>query len=116
MGCSDQRGRVATVRPSLAAAGSPGYFEVDLGESLEAGNEDALRAFYLLFRRESFVPQDGAVATFLEMALAEGKRYEAQVAQDLSSVVFDAGLSEARGSSGGRKLRANLCLRCGRLR
>ena len=34
------------------------------------------------------MPRDGAVATFLESALAEGKRYEAQVAQDLSSVVF----------------------------
>ena len=72
----------------LSRPRSTGYFEVDLGESLEAGNEDALRAFYLLFRRESFVPQDGAVGTFLESALAEGKRYEAQVAQDLSSVVF----------------------------
>ena len=28
------------------------------------------------------------MATFLESALAEGKRYEARVAQDLSSVVF----------------------------
>ena len=65
-----------------------GYFEVDLREALEPGNEDALRAFYLLFRRESFIPQDGAVTTFLESALAEGKRYEAQVAQDISSVVF----------------------------
>ena len=73
----------------LSRPRSTGYFEVDLGESLEAGNEDALRAFYLLFRRESFVPQDGAVGTFLESALAEGKRYEAQVAQDLSEVVFE---------------------------
>ena len=64
------------------------YFEVDLGEALEPGDEDALRVFYLLFRRESFILRDGAVATFLESALAEGKRYEARVAQDLSSVVF----------------------------
>ena len=64
------------------------YFEVDLGEALEPGNEDALRVFYLLFRRESFILRDGAVATYLESALAEGKRYEARVAQDLSSVVF----------------------------
>ena len=72
----------------LSRPRATGYFEIDLGEALEPGNEDALRAFYLLFRRESFVPQDGAVGTFLESALAEGKRYEAQVAQDLSSVVF----------------------------
>ena len=73
----------------LSRPRATGYFEVDLGDALEPENEDALRAFYLLFRRESFVPRDGAVATFLESALAEGKRYEAQVAQDLSSVVFE---------------------------
>ena len=73
----------------LARPRESGYFEVDLGASLEPGNEDALRAFYLLFRRESFVLRDGAVTTFLESALAEGKRYEAQEAQDLSSVVFE---------------------------
>ncbi len=38
------------------------------------------RLFYLLFRRESFTPQQGAVASFLETALAEGRRYEEQVA------------------------------------
>ena len=73
----------------LARPRESGYFEVDLGAALEPGNEDAMRAFYLLFRRESFVLQDGAVTTFLESALAEGKRYEAQVAQDLSTVVFE---------------------------
>ena len=72
----------------LSRPRATGYFEIDLGEAIEPGNEDALRTFYLLFRRESFILRDGAVATFLEMALAEGKRYEAQVAQDLSSVVF----------------------------
>ena len=73
----------------LSRPRSTAYFEVDLEEALEPGNEDALRAFYLLFRRQSFVPRDGAVATFLESALEEGKRYEARVAQDLSSVVFE---------------------------
>ena len=73
----------------LSRPRSTAYFEVDLGEALAPGNEDALRAFYLLFRRESFILRDGAVATFLESALEEGKRYEAQVAQDLSSVVFE---------------------------
>ena len=72
----------------LSRPRSTAYFEVDLGEALEPGNEDALRAFYLLFRWESFILRDGAVATFLESALEEGKRYEARVAQDLSSVVF----------------------------
>ena len=66
-----------------------GYFEADLGDLLASGKEDDLRVFYLLFRRESFTLQDGATTTFLEAALAEGRRYEEQVAQDLSGVVFE---------------------------
>ncbi len=66
-----------------------GYFEVDLGEMLESGGEDGLRLFYLLFRRDSFTPQQGATTSFLEAALAQGRRYEEEVAQDLSSVVFE---------------------------
>ena len=66
-----------------------GYYEADLGEMLESGDDDRLRVFYLLFRRDSFVLRDGAVTTFLDTALAEGRRYEEQVAQDLSSVVFE---------------------------
>ena len=66
-----------------------GYYEADLATLLESGNEDALRVFHLLFRRASFVPEPGAATTFLERALAEGKRYEEQVAQDLSGVVFE---------------------------
>ena len=65
-----------------------GYFEADLAEILQPGNEDGLRLFYLLFRRDSFTPQRGATTSFLEAALAEGRRYEGQVAQDLSGVVF----------------------------
>ena len=66
-----------------------GYFEADLGEMLEAGGEDGLRLFYLLFCRNSFTPQQGATTSFLEAALAQGRRYEEKVAQDLSSVVFE---------------------------
>ena len=65
-----------------------GYFEADLAELLEPGNEDGLRVFHLLFRRDSFTLQEGAKTTFLEAALAEGRRYEERVAQDLSGVVF----------------------------
>ena len=65
-----------------------GYFEADLAELLQPGNEDGLRVFHLLFQRDSFVLQDGATTTFLEAALAEGRRYEERVAQDLSGVVF----------------------------
>ena len=66
-----------------------GYFEADIGEMLESGGEDGLRLFYLLFRRDSFTPQQGATTSFLEAALAQGRRYEEKVAQDLSSVVFE---------------------------
>ncbi len=69
-----------------------GYFEADLGSLLglrEGDGEDGLRTFFLLFHRNSFTLRDGATTTFLEAALAEGRRYEDQVAQDLSSVVFE---------------------------
>ena len=66
-----------------------GYFEANLDEILGSGDTDRLRTFYLLFRRESFEAQEGATVSFLETALAEGRRYEQQVAQDLSDVVFE---------------------------
>ena len=66
-----------------------GFFEADLTELLKPGNEDDLRVFHLLFSRESFTLRDGATTTFLEAALSEGRRYEEQVAQDLSGVVFE---------------------------
>ena len=66
-----------------------GYFEADLGELIQPDHEDDLRVFYLLFRRDSFIPEHGATTSFLEAALIEGRRYEDQVAQDLSCVVFD---------------------------
>ena len=74
---------------SRARPRSTGYFEVDLGSVLGAGDEDALRVFYLLFRRESFVLRDGARTTFLQAALDEGRRYEERVASDLSGIVFE---------------------------
>ena len=66
------------------------YFEIDLAHLLAAGGDDDLRTFQLLFRREAFVLQPDAATTFLEDALAEGRRYEQQVAQDLSTVVFES--------------------------
>ena len=66
-----------------------GYFQADLTGLIQSGDDDGLRAFLLLFRRESFTLQEGATTTFLEAALAEGRRYEERVARDLSEVVFD---------------------------
>ena len=84
-----------------------GYFEVDLSAALESGSDDDLRLFYLLFRRESFIPQQGATVTYLETALAEGRRYEERVAQDLSGTVFDQvfpNLVRALSEASGREL------------
>ncbi len=84
-----------------------GYFEADLAELLEPGNEDGLRVFHLLFQRESFILQKGATTTFLEAALAEGRRYEERVAQDLSGVVFERvfpGLVQALADATGKDL------------
>ena len=66
-----------------------GYYEADLRDLLQPGREDDLRVFHLLFRREAFTPSVDASTTFLEDALAEGRRYEEQVARNLSSVVFE---------------------------
>ncbi len=66
-----------------------GYFEADLRTMLDHENVNDLRAFYLLFRRQAFIPRTGVTETFIESALVEGRRYEEQVAQDLSIVVFE---------------------------
>ena len=68
---------------------STAFYEVKLDNILKKDDEDELRSFFLLFKRNSFVLQDGATTTFIESALQEGKRYEEKVAQDLSGVVFD---------------------------
>ena len=67
-----------------------GYFEAELSEMLKPDIEERLRLFHLLFRRDSFTLKEAATSTFLERALAEGKRYEEQVAQDLSGIVFES--------------------------
>ena len=84
-----------------------GYFEADVASAIESGDDETLRLFYLLFRRDSFTPLQGATTSFLETALAEGRRYEEKVAQDLSSVVFERvfpKLVEALADASGREL------------
>ena len=66
-----------------------GFFHVDVPAILDDDGEDELRAFFLLFRRRAFTLDEGATTTFVETALAEGRRYEEKVAQDLSGVVFE---------------------------
>ena len=74
---------------SLARPRVSGFFEVDVSAILDDDSEGGLRTFFLLFRRPAFTLDEGATTTFVETALAEGRRYEEQVAQDLSGVVFE---------------------------
>ena len=67
---------------------SSAFFEVDVPAILEDDQQDELRTFFLLFRRRAFTLDKGATTTFVETALAEGRRYEERVAKDLSGVVF----------------------------
>ena len=96
-------GRIWRLYDRRALPRASGYYEVDLDAVLQAG--DGLRAFRLLFGRPAFSPQQGAQTSFLEDAIAEGRRYEEQVASDLSGTVFDkvypaliSALAEASGA------------------
>ena len=82
-------GRVWRLYDRRTRTRASGFFEADLAHALRPGNEDELRIFLLLFGRASFTLQGTATTTFLEAAIAEGRRYEESVAQDLSSVVFE---------------------------
>ena len=83
-------GRVWRLYDRRALPRASGYHEVDLEAALRAGGDlHAVRAFRLLFGRPAFSPQHGAQTSFLEDAIAEGRRYEEQVANDLSGTVFD---------------------------
>ncbi|MDE0142907.1 MAG: hypothetical protein OXN19_15660 [Caldilineaceae bacterium] len=83
-------GRAWRLYDRRALPRASGYHEVDLESALQAGDgAHGLRAFRLLFGRPAFSPQQGAQTSFLEDAIAEGRRYEEQVASDLSGAVFD---------------------------
>ena len=82
-------GRVWRLYDRRALPRASGYYEVDLETALHADDGfHRLRTFRLLFGRPAFSPQHGAQTSFLEDALAEGRRYEEQVAGDLSGIVF----------------------------
>ena len=79
------------LRPALYVQPPAVTLKADLSEMLEPGNEDSLSenaprlppAVTALIR-DSFTLKEGATTTFLEQALAEGKRYEEQVASRTS--------------------------------
>lgn len=60
-----------------------GHFALDEGD-----RRHWLKVFFLIFRREAFVPAGADARTFHERALEEGKFYEERVAEDLSNKVF----------------------------
>ena len=82
-------GRVWRLYDRRALPRASGYYEVDLDAVVRLDDSHGIRAFRLLFGRPAFSPQHGAQTSFLEDALAEGRRYEEQVANDLSGIVFD---------------------------
>ena len=86
---------------SGARSVSEQFFELDLAAifDLPGHNDDLfalgaderrywLKVFYLVFRREAFVPRGADPRTFHEKALEEGRFYEERVAEDLSNKVF----------------------------
>ena len=86
---------------SGARSVSEQFFELDIAEILnqpehndgpfklnEANRRHWLKVFYLVFRREAFVPAGADPRTFHEKAIEEGKLYEERVAEDLSNKVF----------------------------
>lgn len=86
---------------SGARSVSEEFFELDIAAILdlpghndglfaldEAGRRHWLKVFYLVFRREAFMPAGADPRTFHEKALEEGKFYEERVAENLSNKVF----------------------------
>ena len=87
------------------------FFEVDLAavldlpgrnEGLFALDEEArrhwLRVFALVFRLEAFLPGDADARSFHLRAIEEGRLYEAEVARDLSGLVFDEAFPKLAGA------------------
>ena len=93
---------------SGAQSMSEQFFEIDLAAALgvtglddglfgaaaadgerEKAERRLLRLFFLVFRREAFLPGLEGWDTFHRRAIDEGRRYEAKLAGDLSGLVFD---------------------------
>jgi hypothetical protein len=81
-----------------ARARAEGFIEIDLpalvgelppGVPTGADPQHWLRVFMLLFRRNALVQEGARGETFLDLALAEGRRYEQQVTEALSRIVFE---------------------------
>ncbi len=75
----------------LTALASVAAINADLFAPTNADQVHYLRAFFLLFRREAFLPQpdDPDGRSFHALALEEGRLWETKVSQDLGQRVFD---------------------------
>jgi hypothetical protein len=91
-------GRLWRLYWSQARARAEGFVEFDLAGLLSpmpppvpsgAPDDHWLRAFLLLFRRAALEPLAPDRHSFLDEALAEGRRYEARVTATLSEAVFN---------------------------
>ena len=83
---------------SQARARAEGFVEIDLPALVGglpppvppgADPQHWLRVFMLLFGRGALVQEGARGETFLDLALAEGRRYEQQITEALSRVVFE---------------------------
>lgn len=95
-------GRVWRLYSQRAKSRSEQFLEFDLGALLgvkgcnpdlfSPGADEAphfLKVFALMFRREAFLATRGAGRTFHDVALEEGRLWEARVTKDLSELTFD---------------------------
>ncbi|MBA2237146.1 MAG: restriction endonuclease, partial [Lysobacter sp.] len=75
----------------LAELASVAGVNADLFAQVDAEKVHYLRAFFLLFRRQAFLPQPGDAdgRSFHLIALKEGRQWESKVSQDLGRRVFD---------------------------
>ena len=75
----------------LAELAGVAGLNADMFAPADAEQVHYLRAFYLLFRREAFLPQPGNAdgRSFHAIALGEARLWESKVSQDLGQRVFD---------------------------
>ena len=80
-------GRIWRLYYQRAISRIDGYVEFDLLEAAKDFKE--FKRFYLIFRKEAFIPAPWRPhTTFLELALEEGKRWEIRVSQTLKDKIF----------------------------
>ncbi len=73
-----------------ALSRSEGFIEFNLREIVNQNDKESFNVFYLLFRKDAFIPTEWRPnKTFLELAIEEGKLWEARVSESLKDRIFD---------------------------